>query len=105
GNFDEYQHDCESIVMFSYGSGAVAELFTGFLQPGFKDHISKEGTLLHLNRREKLDISAYEENFEQTLSTEDGVIEVVKDKETLHPGFYLDRIDDHRRYYNEITTK
>ncbi|MGO4941892.1 hydroxymethylglutaryl-CoA synthase [Ruoffia tabacinasalis] len=104
-NFDENLEEGQRIGMFSYGSGAVAELFTGVLQPGFKDHISKEGTLLHLNRREKLDISAYEENFEQTLSNEDGVIEVVKDKETLHPGFYLDRIDDHRRYYNEITTK
>lgn len=101
-NFDEKLEAGQRIGMFSYGSGAVAELFTGVLQPEYKERMSKEGTLLHLNRREELDISAYEDNFNQTISNEGGIIEIAKDKEALHPGFYFDRIDEHRRYYGEI---
>lgn len=84
------------IGMFSYGSGAVGEFFTGHLVEGFEKHLTTEAMATMLDRRQELTVTEYEELFSKRW-TKDG-------NETYHcdfddATFYLDRIEDHKRLY------
>lgn len=95
--FAEELNSGDVLGLFSYGSGAVAELITGILQPQYLDALDKNMIIAHFDRREKLSIEAYEEIFSQSLTTTEEVVEVSEG--TDGEGFYLSRIDAHRRYY------
>jgi len=49
--------------MFSYGSGAQGEFFTGRLVPGFEKMLDKTGYEEMLEKREKISVSEYEKVF------------------------------------------
>ncbi|MFD2729869.1 hydroxymethylglutaryl-CoA synthase [Enterococcus camelliae] len=57
----------DKIGLFSYGSGSVAEFFTGHLIEGYEKHLKKESHESLLNKRKKLSITDYEHLFNDTL--------------------------------------
>ncbi len=88
------------IGLYSYGSGSVAEFFSGTLVEGYQAHLRREDHEALLNQREALSISAYEELFSfKTGNT------LVLDP---HPGqstFTLKAIHDDQRAYENHTKK
>lgn len=54
------------IGLFSYGSGSVAEFFSGILVEGYQDFLEKEQHQYLLINRQKLSISEYEKMFEDS---------------------------------------
>lgn len=54
----------ERIGLFSYGSGAVGEFFTGVLQDGYKELIKEIDIAGQLDRRKEISVAQYEEVFE-----------------------------------------
>src|SRR5699024_5010590 len=58
------------IGMFSYGSGAVGEFFTGKLVPGFKDYLQIQDHKQLFNERKEITVEEYEEIFEVALPTD-----------------------------------
>lgn len=57
----------DKIGLFSYGSGTVAEFFSGHLVAGFDKHLRKAEHLELLDKRKKLTIVEYEEIFNEKL--------------------------------------
>lgn len=53
----------DRIGMFSYGSGAVGEFYSGFLQEGYTEFLNAAGHVRHLDARTKLSVSEYEAMF------------------------------------------
>lgn len=100
-SYAEEPKDGDRIGLFSYGSGAVSELFTGSLQEGFEQFVSKEISESHLERREKLNVKQYEEVFSKLLPIEDGVNQIVVETIKNDEGFFLASIDEHRRVYKQ----
>lgn len=84
------------IGLYSYGSGAVAEFFSGTLQEGYKKHLQK-GLDETLDKRTLLSIKEYETLFNQSLVT-NGTHQVLDT--TQDPShFKLKEIKNHQRYY------
>src|SRR5699024_6693348 len=75
----DQQEDLKSgdrIGLYSYGSGAVAEFFSGILQPGYQDHLQKEENEELLSSRNELSVPEYEEAFLNTLPQNGETIEL-----------------------------
>lgn len=96
--YDEELVPSDKIGLFSYGSGAVAEMLTGTLQSDYKTMIDDIGIDQHMDQRRSYTVEEYEEAFNQTLSQKDGV-HTIDNQNTTQEGFVLDKIDEHRRYY------
>ncbi|MGX7197115.1 hydroxymethylglutaryl-CoA synthase [Enterococcus olivae] len=58
------------IGLFSYGSGAVSEFFSGNLVPDFEKALCKNRHHTLLDQREKLTIETYEQLFQDKLNTD-----------------------------------
>lgn len=91
--------DGSELALFSYGSGTVAEMFTGVLSDNYKDFLYREDIESLLARREELSVEEYEDNYFQDTPTskKDDLYNEAKYQES---GFYLERIEDDKRYYN-----
>jgi len=87
----------EQLLMFSYGSGAVGELFSGEIQKGFGDVINKSALQNILDNRNKLTISDYEKMYQIEYS--DGTI---VDPEAVESKFYLSEIKENERLYKKL---
>lgn len=87
----------ERIGLYSYGSGAVGEFFTGILQPNYQDHlyVHQHEELFHA--RKEVSIEEYEEIFEETLSADGSSTEF--DRANDPAPVYLSGIEDHKRIY------
>lgn len=83
------------IGLFSYGSGATCEFFTGTVMKDFKKHLNITQTNELLNNRIKLSISEYEQLFNTKFKDLD---KQPKFKNDPSP-FYLSDIDNHIRQY------
>jgi len=57
----------DKIGLFSYGSGTVAEFFSGQLVEGFEQHLRKSEHQALLDKRKKLTIPEYEKMFSKSL--------------------------------------
>ncbi|WP_251717744.1 hydroxymethylglutaryl-CoA synthase [Lactobacillus agrestimuris] len=55
------------IGLFSYGSGAMAEFFSGNLVDGYKSQLDPEGDEAMLARRQRLTVKEYEDTFNKAL--------------------------------------
>jgi len=86
----------EELLLFSYGSGAVGELYSGEIQPGFEKVIDQDAIMNLLNNREKMSISDYEKMYEIEYS--DGTI---VDPATVDAKFYLSEIKENERLYKK----
>lgn len=88
------------IGFFSYGSGAVAEIFSGVLVPGFEKHLLKKEQEEHLESRISLSIDEYEALFNETIPKDDGIHTINRSK-TDNSLFYLKEINEHKRIYGK----
>ncbi|WP_103981737.1 hydroxymethylglutaryl-CoA synthase [Helcococcus massiliensis] len=88
----------QEIGLFSYGSGAVSEIFTGYLAENYRDHIDVEDIENSLNTREEMSLDYYDEQYFKSkyIESQDKEIRVREDVE----GFYLEKIKDGKRYYS-----
>lgn len=88
------------IGMFSYGSGAVGEFFSGVLEPNFKDHLLIEEHKKLFDSRRQVSVTEYEHIFEQVLPTDGSNMEldINEDPATICMSGL---IDDMRQYVNK----
>lgn len=90
--------DGDKIALFSYGSGSVAELYTGVLSDNYKDFLYREDIDHLLSRRHELSVDEYEKNYFHLSYIED-VGNIFNKEEDAEEGFYLEKIEDSKRYY------
>ncbi|AEB30597.1 hydroxymethylglutaryl-CoA synthase [Carnobacterium sp. 17-4] len=93
----EQLKDGSRIGLYSYGSGAVGEFFTGILQPNYREYLqTKSHTELFASRTE-ISIEEYEEVFQQTIPVDGSTatFEVTTDPATI----YLAGMKDNMRQY------
>lgn len=86
----------ERLGFFSYGSGSVAEFFSGTLTPGYEKNLHRTYHETLLAKREKWSIADYEANFTKSLPTAGQRMELAKPKAGY---FQLLKVADHKRYY------
>ncbi|MDQ7142816.1 hydroxymethylglutaryl-CoA synthase [Mammaliicoccus lentus] len=91
--------DDQKICLFSYGSGAVGEIFSGSLVPGYEKMLDKERHLDMLKSRKELTVEEYEHFFNRFDNGEfDLEQELTQDPYTK---VYLDSIEGHIRNYKQ----
>lgn len=98
-NKDLYAGD--KIALYSYGSGAVAEIFSMTLAKNFKNSLNFN-RLKDFNKRTRLTVDEYEKMFfEDTTPDAEGNLSFnEKEDNSL---FYLDGIINHKRIYKQRT--
>lgn len=89
----------DRIGLFSYGSGAVSEFYSGVLQADFQTMLQAKQRQTKLAQRQKISISAYEKLFQQQLPTDGSTVklDISKDPAT----FVLAGIKAHQRQYQQ----
>lgn len=87
----------EELLLFSYGSGAVGELYSGQIQPGFDKAINKDKILNLLDNRQKMSIADYEKMYQ--VEYQNGTI---VDPKTVQEKFYLSEIKENERLYKKL---
>lgn len=89
--------DGERIGLFSYGSGAVGEFFTGILQPGFRSHLNVVQHMDLLSSRAEVSVAEYEAIFQQTLPIDGTTVEL--DNTNDPAEIYLAGMTNNMRQY------
>ncbi|WP_010529966.1 hydroxymethylglutaryl-CoA synthase [Lentibacillus jeotgali] len=90
------------IGMFSYGSGAVGEFFTGILQPNFQDYLNIDRHHGLFASRSEVTVPEYEAIFEEALPTDGSTVELDIDNDPAK--ICLAGIaDDKRQYVNKVS--
>ncbi|MFD1039835.1 hydroxymethylglutaryl-CoA synthase [Virgibacillus byunsanensis] len=89
------------IGLFSYGSGAVGEFFTGILQPNYKDHLHVDNHSSLFSLRREVTVSEYEEIFEETLPTDGSTFKLDVDNDPASICL-AGMADDKRLYINKL---
>ena len=89
----------DRIALFSYGSGAVSEIFSANLEAGFKEQL-QVGRLDQLDQRQALTVEDYEKIFFEQAQLDGTGSQVYSgyDKQT----FALLEIKDHQRIYQKV---
>ncbi|MDO4903548.1 MAG: hydroxymethylglutaryl-CoA synthase [Limosilactobacillus sp.] len=88
-------HAGDRVALFSYGSGAEAEFYTGILEPGFADNLSSVFT--DLDARKQVTIDEYEQAFNQHLGMNADDVEF--DISADQAKFVLAGQKNHQRIY------
>lgn len=85
------------IGLYSYGSGAVGEFFTGILQPNYRDYLQTKSHAELFASRTEISIEEYEEVFQQTIPVDGSTatFDATKDPATI----YLAGTKDNMRQY------
>ncbi|RLL48510.1 hydroxymethylglutaryl-CoA synthase [Oceanobacillus piezotolerans] len=85
------------IGLYSYGSGAVGEFFTGVLEPDYRDHLNTEAHKQLFEGRKEVTVSEYEAIFQEVLPTDGSSVEldITEDPATI----CLAGIKEHSRQY------
>lgn len=87
----------DRVGLFSYGSGAVGEFFTGILEEGYEEALQKDTHRNIFAQREKVSVAQYEEMFTERLP-EDGS-EITLSNENDPALAYVSGMKDHMRLY------
>lgn len=97
-NADQLQAG-DRVALFSYGSGAVAEIFSANLVPGFEQQLSSS-RLEELDQRQALSMADYERLFfeEAQLDPEGSALFSGYDQQT----YALAEIHEHQRKYIKV---
>lgn len=90
-------NDGDRIGLFSYGSGAVGEFFSGILQPGYQKHLHAASHEEQLASRQALSVAEYENVFQKRVPT-DGTRLMFDIEEDPSP-IVMAGIEDHKRQY------
>lgn len=85
------------IGLYSYGSGAVGEFFTGILQDDYKSHLYSSRHQNMFDSRQEVSVEEYEAIFEDTLPNDGSDVEL--DVSTDPATIYLAGIKDNKRIY------
>lgn len=85
------------IGLFSYGSGAVGEFFTGILQPGYREHLQMEHHTKLFEARQEVSVEEYEQIFEETLPVDGSTIELDIEKDPA--AICLAGLENNKRQY------
>ena len=92
----------DKIALFSYGSGAVAEIFSATLVDGFKDML-QTNRLETLKNRIRLSVEDYEKLFfEEVVIDSEGNANIAEYKTGV---FALKEIHEHQRIYGKVNDK
>lgn len=87
------------IGFYSYGSGCVAEFFSGVVQENYRDALHTAYHQSLIAKRKKITYQQYAE-FYTYRYCEDGNLQVIPEYDT---GFYrLSKLENHQRIYNEV---
>ncbi len=87
------------IGLFSYGSGCVAEFFSGLVQTGYTDHIRRGAHEKLLSDRVKLSCDEYEAFYSFRLPQDGSDLNV---PQNLTGPFRLGRVSEHKRIYQKV---
>lgn len=87
------------IGFYSYGSGCVAEYFSGVVQPGYQAQLHKAYHAALLSRRQELDYQGYED-FYQFTYVEDGSDQSIPEYSV--GAYRLTRMQQHKRLYEAV---
>lgn len=87
----------EKICLFSYGSGAVGEIFSASVVPGYLDMLNEKKFLDMIESREQLSVEEYEHFFNRYDNQE---IDLERElNEDPYTKVYLESINEHIRSY------
>ena len=86
----------EKLLLFSYGSGAMGELFSVQVTDGFKENLPVDAMQKLLADRQKISIPEYEKIFGQTIENGQSI-----DPTTVTGKFYLSEIKENERLYQK----
>ncbi|MEM6374969.1 MAG: hydroxymethylglutaryl-CoA synthase [Pseudomonadota bacterium] len=89
----------KSIGLFSYGSGAVAEFFSGVVQPGYKDQLESNRHAALLDDRVALSYDEYVNVWHAPDPHDGGDVDIPK---AARGQYRLARINEHKRIYERI---
>lgn len=92
----EVLHAGDRIGLFSYGSGAVSEFFSGKLVEGYKAQLEEVQHNELLTSRQQLTVAEYEEKFEQRLPQDGSSVEF--DDPAI---FSITKVEEGIRYYRQ----
>ena len=87
------------VAMFSYGSGCVAEFFSGTIQPGYRAHLQTARHEKMLAERTELSFRQYEDIYNLRFPTDGGEHRFARYR--TRP-FRLDGVKDHKRLYTRL---
>ncbi|GGM23717.1 hydroxymethylglutaryl-CoA synthase [Paraliobacillus quinghaiensis] len=85
------------VALFSYGSGAVGEFFSGILQPGYRDALYTAQHKALLAERKEITVAEYEKIFQETVPVGLSDVELPVEKDPAPICF--SGIKDHMRQY------
>ncbi|HFU3810382.1 TPA: hydroxymethylglutaryl-CoA synthase [Streptococcus suis] len=88
----------DQILFYSYGSGAVCEIFSGSLVEGYQNYL-EENRLEKLNERTKLSVEEYEQVFFEEVSLDENGTSL--DLPTDQSPFALIKVENHKRIYRK----
>ena len=89
----------DKIALYSYGSGAVAEVFSMTLVPGYEKQL-KQNRFGEFNNRTRISIEEYEEMFfRDTTVDSEGNLDISDIKDNSR--FVLEKIENHKRIYRK----
>ena len=86
----------DQVLFYSYGSGAVCEIFSGRLVEGYQEHLEMD-RLDKLNQRTRLSMDQYEQIFFEEIELDETGTSA--DLPADQSPFALAKIQDHRRIY------
>ena len=87
------------IALFSYGSGCMAEFFSGVVQPGHKQHLFSAKHRILLDNRKELTYQQYEDIFQLAFPTDGGDHTFAQ----YRTGpFRMSGVKDHKRLYEKV---
>ncbi|WP_459127596.1 hydroxymethylglutaryl-CoA synthase [Latilactobacillus curvatus] len=87
----------DRIGLFSYGSGAISEFFTGILQPGFEKQLAGADHKAMLAARRQLTMAEYENQFQAELPEDGSEYEI--DLAMDNAPIILKGVKEHERNY------
>jgi hydroxymethylglutaryl-CoA synthase len=88
------------IALFSYGSGCMAEFFSGVVQTGCKQHLFSAKHRILLDIRKELTYQQYEDIFQLAFPTDGGDHTFAQ----YRTGpFRMSGVKDHKRLYEKVT--
>ena len=85
----------DNIALFSYGSGAVCEIFSGTLAENFKNYLRNDRNE-DFEKRKRLSVEQYEKMFFEEISPDENGNVEFKNDDSL---FSLEKIEEHKRIY------
>lgn len=85
------------VGLYSYGSGAVGEFFTGIIQPDYKSHLYVDKHNEMFANRKEVSVEEYEEIFVKTLPKDGSDIELDTSEDPA--DVYIAGIKEHQRIY------